>query len=57
MGTTGVIEVTLKLFLDRYVDEDEAREIVENMKYSVKHPAVEYTEIMADDITQRCSEN
>tara|TARA_R110002110_G_scaffold14438_1_gene67158 strand:- start:1450 stop:1623 length:174 start_codon:yes stop_codon:yes gene_type:complete len=53
MSKTGIIEITMKLYLDMDVDEDQARDIVENGDYNFSHPLVVHTEIIADDIQDR----
>jgi len=53
---TGIIEVKVKLFLNADVNEDEAREIVENMDYSFDHEMIADAEIIEDDIYERCDE-
>ena len=49
----GTIEVTVRLYLDCDVEEDEARNIVENMDYDFDHLLIQDTEIIHDDITER----
>lgn len=52
----GIIEVTVKLFLETDVDQDTAQEIVENMDYECSHGLISHTEITGDDIEYRCSQ-
>jgi hypothetical protein len=54
---TGVIEVTVKLRLEMDVDKEDAREIVENLDYSFRHPLIQDTEITGDDIEQRIADS
>jgi hypothetical protein len=53
MAKIGIIEVTVKLLLEMDVDEEDARDIVENCDYHFTHPLIQETEIMADDISER----
>jgi len=53
---TGTIEVTVRLRLNQDVDEDEAREIVDEMDYSFNHPLICEEEIIEDDISERWGE-
>jgi len=55
MSKTGIIEVTVKLFLEMDVDAEGAREIIENCDYNFKHPLIQETEIISDDVQMRCS--
>jgi DNA-dependent RNA polymerase auxiliary subunit epsilon len=52
---TGVIEVTVKLYLQVDLDEEDARELVENVDYHFNSNMISHTEIIADDITDRCN--
>ena len=47
---TGVIEVKVKIYLEIDLDEEDARELVENMDYNFEHPLISHTEIVEDDI-------
>ncbi len=53
---TGIIEVIVKLKLERDVNEEEAREIVEDLCYDFKHELISSSEIIADDIAERTEE-
>jgi DNA-dependent RNA polymerase auxiliary subunit epsilon len=55
MSETGIIELTVKLYLETDVDAEQAREIVDEMNYDIKHPMIQDTEIIADDIEMRTS--
>jgi hypothetical protein len=48
---TGVVEVTVKLFFELDLPEDQAREVVENVDYSFDHELISHTEIVADNIS------
>jgi hypothetical protein len=52
----GTIDVKVRLHLEMDVDEEDAREIVENMDYSMIHPLIQYSEVVEDDITERFDE-
>jgi len=41
----GIIEVTVKLYLEMDVDEDKAQEIVSEMDYNFYHELISHTEI------------
>jgi hypothetical protein len=49
----GTIEVTVRLRLEKDVDEQEARDIVENCDYEFNYPLIQETEIIGDDISER----
>jgi hypothetical protein len=52
----GTIEVKVRLLLEMDVNEEDAREIVENMDYKFDHPLIQETEVVEDDITDRFEE-
>ncbi len=51
-NTTGVIELTVKVYLTMDLDEEQARELVENVDYTFNDPLIEHTEIVADNIEE-----
>jgi hypothetical protein len=46
----GIIEVTVKLYLEMDLDEEDAREVVENMIELVVHPLISHTEVVSDNV-------
>jgi hypothetical protein len=53
----GIIEVTVKLYLETDVDEETACEIVENMDYDFNHPLISDTDIFEDNIAEHFDTN
>jgi hypothetical protein len=54
--TTDTIEVTVRIKLFEKVNEEQAREIVENVDYDFNHDNIKSTEITEDDIKYRFAE-
>lgn len=46
---SGIIYVTVALYLNKDVDEEEQRAIVFEMDYQFKHPLISHTEIKECD--------
>jgi len=46
--------ITVRIKLNKDLDEEQAEDLISSLDYEFKHESIESTEIIEDDISNRC---